>query len=81
MEVEEYLNRKFSGRVSIAHEKQWYLKDIVADLRSSYPDTEFDYHLDSSSIRPDGGILHLKTRKNASQIYPILIAEVKESGN
>lgn len=80
LEVETHLNQKFSGRISIAHEKQWYLKDIVAELRSSYPDTEFHYHLDSSSIRPDGGILHLKTRGNADQIYPILIAEVKNQG-
>ena len=78
--VETHLNRKFSGRISIAHEKQWHLKDIVAELRSSYPDTEFHYHLDSSSIRPDGGILHIKARADVDQIYPILIAEVKNQG-
>lgn len=71
LEVETHLNQKFSGRISIAHKKQWHLKDIVAELRSSYPDTEFHYHLDSSSIRPDGGILHVKARRDANQIYPI----------
>lgn len=80
LRVEAHLNQKFSGRISIAHKKQWRLKDVVGELRNSYPDTEFHYHFDSSSIRPDGGILHLRARVDVEHLYPILIAEVKNQG-
>jgi len=56
------------------------LKDIVAELRSTYPDIEFHYHFDTSSIRPDGGILFIKGQPEDSLSYPILIAEVKNQG-
>lgn len=79
-QVEERLNRKFARKISLAHEKQWYLKDIVAELRHSYPDTTFHYHFDSSSIRPDGGILHIRGKAGDRFMYPVLIAEVKNQG-
>jgi len=66
--------------VVLIHEKQWRLKDIVAELRHTYPDTEFCYHFDSSSIRPDGGILHIQGKPGDELSYPILIAEVKNQG-
>jgi type II restriction enzyme len=74
------LDRKFARKISLAHAKQWYLKDIVAELRDSYPETTFHYHLDSSSIRPDGGILHIRGKVGDKFIYPVLIAEVKNQG-
>lgn len=40
----------FGKKITLVHEKQWHLKDIVSELRKSYPDTEFHYHFDSSSI-------------------------------
>jgi len=79
-QVEERLDRKFASKISLAHEKQWYLKDIVAELRHSYPDTTFHYHFDSSSIRPDGGILHIRGKAGDKFMYPVLIAEVKNQG-
>ncbi|MBI4700835.1 MAG: hypothetical protein HY744_06680 [Deltaproteobacteria bacterium] len=79
-QVVEILDRKFGKRISLAHERQWHLKDIVAELRRSYPDTEFHYHFDSSSIRPDGGILHIRARAGDKFMYPVLIAEVKNQG-
>jgi hypothetical protein len=57
--VVEHLRERFAKKISLAHEKQWYLKDIVTELRQTYPDAEFDYHFQTSSIRPDGGILHI----------------------
>lgn len=79
-QVEKHLVARFGKKVSLAHEKQWYLKDIVAELRHTYPDTEFHYHVETSSIRPDGGILHIRGRPGDKLIYPILIAEVKNQG-
>lgn len=79
-QVEERLNRKFGKKISLAHEKQWYLKDIVAELRHTYPDTAFHYHFDTSSIRPDGGILHIRAKPGDKFMYPVLIAEVKNQG-
>ncbi len=52
--VVDHISGRFQTGVSLTHEKQWYLKDIVAELRRTYPDTEFHYHFDRSSIRPDG---------------------------
>ncbi|MGQ9733289.1 MAG: EcoRI family type II restriction endonuclease [Candidatus Zipacnadales bacterium] len=79
-QVVEHLDRKFGKKISLAHEKQWYLKDIVAELRNTYSDTEFHYHFDSSSIRPDGGILHIRGKPGDRFMYPVLIAEVKNQG-
>lgn len=78
--VVEHLSSKFARKISLVHEKQWYLKDIVAELRHTYPDTEFHYHFDSSSIRPDGGILYIQGQPRDLLTYPILIAEVKNQG-
>ncbi len=80
LQVEEHLRRKFEKKIRLVHEKQWYLKDIVAELRHTYPDTEFHYHFESSSIRPDGGILYIQGRPGDKLTYPILIAEVKNQG-
>lgn len=79
--VTKYLECKYGNRVSLSHEKQWFLRDIVEVLRFLYSGVEFVYYFDKSSIRPDGGILYME-RTSASQIkkYPILIAEVKNQG-
>jgi len=78
--VVDHIRRRFKAGVSLTHEKQWYLRDIVAELRRTYPDTEFHYHFDSSSIRPDGGVLAIKGPPGDILTYPILIAEVKNQG-
>ncbi len=78
--VENHLDRKFTGKMTVSHEKQWYLKDIVAELRNNYPDTEFHHHFDRSYISPDGGILYIEGRSDDTLTYPILIAEVKNQG-
>lgn len=78
--VVEHLGKKFGKKINLVHEKQWYLKDIVAELRHSYPDVDFHYHFDTSSIRPDGGLLYLRAKPGDGVSFPILIAEVKNQG-
>jgi type II restriction enzyme len=80
IKVERYLADKFGKTIRLVHEKQWYLKDIVKELRSTFPAVEFHYHFDGSSIRPDGGILFMKGKTDDEVSYPILIAEVKNQG-
>lgn len=79
-QVVEYLIRKFNKKITLIHQKQWLLKDIISELRYTYPDVEFDYHFDTSSIRPDGGILYIRGQSGDKLSYPILIAEVKNQG-
>jgi type II restriction enzyme len=78
--VTDELQRRFPAKISLIHEKQWYLKDIVAELRHTFPDVGFHHHFDTSSIRPDGGILFLKAPAADKLSYPILISEVKNQG-
>ena len=74
-----HIQQKFGTRISLVHEKQWHLRDITADLRRIYPDVDFHHHFDTSSIRPDGGILYIEGDGD-TQTYPILISEVKNQG-
>ena len=72
-----HLQNRFQNKLLLKHSNQWFLRDIVADLRRFYPDVDFQYHFDTSAIRPDGGILHIEGTKEPTASYPILIAEVK----
>lgn len=78
--VVDYLALKFNKKVTVVHEKRWFLKDMVSELRHTYPDIEFDYHFNKTYIRPDGGILHIRGQPGDKLSYPILIAEVKNQG-
>lgn len=60
------------------HEKSWKLKDVVEKLRNNYPEVDFHYYFDTSTMRPDGGILSVRDIQNNH--YPILIVEVKNQG-
>jgi len=76
-----YLSEQFETRIRIEHRKYWLLKDIVSELRSTFHGVEFHYHFENSSIRPDGGILLIKSNDEKDPLsYPILIAEVKNQG-
>lgn len=79
-QVVKHLQTKFKTKIYLVHEKQWRLSDIVTELRHTYPDVEFHYHFNRSSIRPDGGILYIQGPDNSKTSYPILIAEVKNQG-
>ena len=64
--------------VKLEHESNMYLKDIVSKLKKLFPDVDFNYYFDTSSMRPDGGILYMVTKDK--QKYPILITEMKNQG-
>jgi type II restriction enzyme len=74
------LTAKFGAAISLEHQHQWFLKDIVAELRHSFRELEFHCHFENSCIRPDGGILLLRGKEGDKLSYPILIAEVKNQG-
>jgi len=80
VQVEEHLGTTFGNKVSLVHKKRWYLKDIVAELRHSYPETQFDYHFNTTYIQPDGGVLYIQGGPDDTLTYPILISEVKNQG-
>ena len=60
------------------HDTAWHLKYIVDILRKCFPEEDFFYHFETSSIKPDGGILSLLDADGRK--YPILISEVKNQG-
>lgn len=64
--------------VELYHESQWKLSDIVTNLRESFPTIDFHHHFNTSSMRPDGGVLSVVDRDG--NIYTILITEVKNQG-
>lgn len=69
---------KLKFDVTLVHEKKCKIHEIVSSLRQSFPDVEFAYHLDSSFMEPDGGILYISNIHGDKK--PILIAEVKNQG-
>ena len=78
--VVDFLTHEFGKKISLVHDKQWYLRDIVEELRYTYPDVGLHCHFDRTSIRPDAGILHIQGDPDDRLTYPILIAEVKNQG-
>ncbi len=64
--------------ITLVHEREWRLCDIVEHLRRHFPEVDFHCHFQSSAIRPDGGILRMVA--NDGESFPILIAEVKNQG-
>jgi type II restriction enzyme len=75
--VQNALMKEFEG-ISLKIEKQWFLKDVIEDLKKAFPNIEFHHHHLKSSMRPDGGILSLENKKG--ELYPILITEKKNQG-
>lgn len=74
--VEDKIVSKFG--VNLEFRKRWYLKHIVEDLRSHFPNVEFHHHFDGTYMLPDGGILSLQ--RDDGKSFPILITEVKNQG-
>ena len=77
-EVKLKLQNEYCGKINLNHNTKIYLKDIVAKLKKIYPNEDWFYNFEKSTIKPDGGILYLFD-KNGKQ-YPILIAEQKSQG-
>lgn len=72
--------KHLASTINLPAERSSTLDISVSELISYYPDVEFHYHFDSSSIRPDGGILYIQGKPGDKLSYPILIAEVKNQG-
>lgn len=60
--------------------KQWYLQDIINELKPYFPHIDLYCHFENTSMKPDGGILAIKSSKENNLTYPILISEVKNQG-
>jgi len=75
--VGEKLISEFDG-ILLQLDPSLFLKTIVEKVSKSFPDVDFHYYFDSSSMRPDGGILSLLSKDNTEHI--ILIAEKKNQG-
>lgn len=74
--VEEGISHQFG--VKLEWTQRWMLKEIIEDLKSSYPDVDFCCLSSRSSLKPDGGILYAVAR--TGKLYPILITEKKNQG-
>ena len=73
---EMYLNSHYE--IQLEHVSQVYLHEIVEGLHQADRSIEFFYHKDTSTLKPDGGILFLKS--NEGKRFPILISEAKRQG-
>jgi len=71
-----YLNNNF--KVSLFHERNIDLVEIITSIRSYFDDVDFTKPIESSNMRPDGGILFITDMQDKK--YPILITEVKNQG-
>jgi Phosphatidylinositol kinase and protein kinases of the PI-3 kinase family len=65
-------------QIRLVAEPQWFLHAVVGDLAKFYPDIGFHCHFDSSSMKPDGGIISIIG--DDGRKYPILITEKKNQG-
>lgn len=73
----EDIREKFG--VTIIHEKDWKLADVVGRLSVEFPDVEFATPLPRSAMRPDGGILSIVDVESEGH-HPIAVVEVKNQG-
>lgn len=78
--VERVISRLYAEfpNVTLEHERQWRLRDIVSGLRASFPEVDFHHYHDTTYMQPDGGIVRL--RKDDGSTHPILISEKKNQG-
>lgn len=78
--VVRYLEDRFGNRITLTHKKQWHLKDIISELSQYFSDTDLHCHFNKTFMKPDGGILEIKSSTDSKLTYPILISEVKRQG-
>lgn len=75
--VRDSLLAEFDG-LRIVQEPQWYLNTVIERLKVQFPDVSFCSCFDSSSMKPDGGVLSIENHSGCR--YPILISEKKNQG-
>jgi Restriction endonuclease EcoRI. len=64
--------------LNLTHKKSIVLNDIIKNLKERYSNTSFSTCFNSSTMKPDGGLLYLIDHQE--NMYPILIAEKKNQG-
>ena len=64
--------------VSLEHITQIHLSEITKTLKQADPTVKYSFHKDTSTLKPDGGLLFLKAHDGRK--YPILISEAKRQG-
>lgn len=77
--LKEQLEAKYP-KLTFEHQQKMLLSDIVALLAQQFPEyaKHFKYEIDTSFIKPDGGFLFAKNKRNERRL--ILVAEVKRQG-
>lgn len=76
LNCEKYIESNYE--VALEHVAQIHLSSIVGDLHTADPSTHFEFHKKSSTLKPDGGILFLKSSEGKR--FPVLISEAKRQG-
>jgi len=64
--------------IEFEHKKDIELSFIIHKLTHVFPEVDFSTVMTSSSMRPDGGILYIKSLDG--ECFPILITEKKNQG-
>ena len=76
-QVRKTLEEKFPT-LRFSQTPQWYLHEVIAHLKEWFPEVPFCDCMQSSTMRPDGGILSICGADGKT--YPILISEKKNQG-
>ena len=75
--VRKTLEQEYKG-VRFDQTPQLQLGAVIAQLKCAFPDVGFCTCFESSSMRPDGGILSIED--GSGRKYPVLISEKKNQG-
>ena len=75
--VKKRLKKHFPW-IQLEHQKSWPLADVVAELSKAFPTEHFVHCHPKSSMRPDGGILSMRSKDGRR--FTLLIAEKKNQG-
>lgn len=70
--------RKEFPRLRFDIAPQWYLREVIGDLKFAFPDVSFCDCFATSSMKPDGGILYVLAKQGKR--LPVLISEAKNQG-
>jgi type II restriction enzyme len=75
--VQKQLKKRFPW-IHLEHQQSWLLADVVSSLSSSFPTERFVHYHPKSAMRPDGGILSMRSKDGRQ--FTLLIAEKKNQG-
>ena len=64
--------------LSMEHSSQWNLTSVIARLKELFPEVRYCSCMETSAMRPDGGVLSIADKDG--KLYPILISEKKNQG-